>query len=303
MEVIYNIWDREITHCSNLKEAGLRCGVRNNAALIDYKQDVVWKKKDKFADVTFFTDRCLSFDIIDKVQSNTKIGWLMESRTYHPDSYNIVETVEDKLDFIFTHDDYLLSKDPNKYKFLAADWVGIEKESHNVHTKKNLISMIYSNKSSLDRMLRRHVAEKFKNKINLFGTGSPSGVLYIKSFSLNSYCFSVAMENNIADNYYTEKIIDCFITGNIPIYRGCNNIGDFFDKRGIITFNKIDELEDILNNISFSMYMDMLPYVKTNFELAKRYIDPDNLIRDFLVAIKKDISYNTREYFKYNEDP
>ena len=56
---------------------------------------------------------------------------------------------------------------PNKYKFLAADWVGIEKESHNVHTKKNLISMIYSNKSSLDRMLRRHVAEKFKNKINL----------------------------------------------------------------------------------------------------------------------------------------
>ena len=80
--------------------------------------------------------------------------------------------------------------------------------------------------------------------------------------------FSVVMENSIADNYYTEKIIDCFITGNIPIYRGCKNIGKFFDKRGIIEFNNIEDLRHILDSLTPQIYEEMLPYVKINFELA-----------------------------------
>jgi len=297
MSVTLNIWDREIDHCSNLKEAGLRCGIRNNAALIDYRQDVIWVKKQDNYNITVFTDRFLNKETVSSVNSNKKIGWLIEPRAQHPTNYRDIERVEGSLDFIFTHDEYLLNKSSNKYKFLPADWVCIERESHSVHTKSNLVSMIYSNKGELDRTLRGQVATSFKDKIELFGSGSSCGELDIKSFSLNSFCFSVAMENSIANNYYTEKIIDCFITGNVPIYRGCNNIGDFFDIRGIITFNKLSELEEIINNLTFTKYMDMLPYIQTNFGLAKQYIDPDNIIYSFIVAITKDASYDTRDCF------
>ena len=297
MDVTLNIWDKEIAHCSNLKEAGLRCGVRNNAISIDYQQDVIWVKKQDSCNITVFTDRFLNEDTISSVNSNKKIGWLLEPRAQHPTNYKDVESVEDSLDFIFTHDEYLLNKCSKKYKFLPADWVCIEKQSHKVHTKSNLVSMVYSHKGGLDRTLRGQVATTFKEKIKLFGSGSSHGELDIKSFSLNSFCFSITMENSIANNYYTEKIIDCFITGNVPIYRGCNNIGNFFDKRGIITFNELDELEEILNNLTFTKYMEMLPYVQTNFELAKQYIHPDNIIYSFIVAITKDAAYNTRDCF------
>ena len=297
MGIVYNIWDHEIAHCSNLKEAGLRCGVRDSSIAINYEQDITWTKKQDSADVTFFTDRCLVENIIDRVDSNIKVGWLIEPRAYHPNDYKSVELLENKLNFIFTHDDYLLRKNPDKYKFLAADWVCIEQESHRVHTKTNLLSMIYSNKGELDRTLRGQVATKYKEKINLFGTGTSSGQLNLKSFSLNPYCFSIAMENSIATNYYTEKIIDCFITGNVPIYRGCNNIGEFFDERGIITFNEIEELDSIIDELTFSKYMDMLPHINKNFEIAKKYINPDNLLNKFIVELRSDPSYNTKDYF------
>ena len=51
------------------------------------------------------------------------------------------------------------------------------------------------------------------------------------------------MENSIADVYYTEKILDCFLSGTIPIYWGTERINDRFDKSGIIM------LDDYLKNI------------------------------------------------------
>ena len=37
---------------------------------------------------------------------------------------------------------------------------------------------------------------------------------------LSSYKFSIAMENTEGDGYISEKIIDSFISGTIPIYYG-----------------------------------------------------------------------------------
>ena len=161
--------------------------------------------------------------------------------------------------------------------------------------------MIYSHKGGLDRTLRANVANKFKHNISLYGSGSPNGQLNIKSKSLNEYMFSVAMENSIAQNYYTEKILDCFITGNIPIYRGCANIGDYFDKRGIITFDTLEELENILNSITKKTYEDMLPYAKINYNLAKNYINPDNMLCRLIMECINDLTYKTKIPFIYEK--
>ena len=54
---------------------------------------------------------------------------------------------------------------------------------------------------------------------------------------LKDYCFSFAVENDIVPGYFTEKILDCFMTGTVPIYIGHEYIKSIFDERGIIFYN------------------------------------------------------------------
>lgn len=303
MEIKLNLWDNNVAHCSNIKEAGLRCGVRNNKIPIDYTQKFQWDKKQKtfsfthLKGVTIFTDKYLQADIINSVSSDVKIGLIFEPKGYDPQAYSNAESVEHLLDFIFTFDEYLLSKNPQKYKFYPADWVCIEKESNKIHPKNKLVSMTYSHKGGMDRTLRGEVANSFSYKLSLYGSGSPNGPLDIKSQSLNDYMFSIVMENSIANNYYTEKIIDCFITGNIPVYRGCKNIGKFFNKKGIIEFNDVQDLRHTLDSLSIEKYKEMMPYVKENFEIAKKYSNPDNILYDLILKCLNDINYKTINEF------
>ena len=84
--------------------------------------------------------------------------------------------------------------------------------------------------------------------------------------------FSIIIENSSDKNYFSEKLIDCFLAKTIPLYWGCYNISDFFDKSGIISFHTIEELIDILNNINFEeYYATHMNSVEKNFELAKPY--------------------------------
>ena len=46
---------------------------------------------------------------------------------------------------------------------------------------------------------------------------------------LNQYKFSIAMENSEGDGYITEKIIDSFISGTIPIYYGGYLVDEFIN--------------------------------------------------------------------------
>jgi hypothetical protein len=74
----------------------------------------------------------------------------------------------------------------------------------------------------------------------------------------------VVVENDLYDNYYTEKITDCFATGTIPVYMGSPTIGDVFNMDGIIQLDskfditmltedlynsKLDAVHDNLNRV------------------------------------------------------
>ena len=107
------------------------------------------------------------------------------------------------------------------------------------------------------------------------------------------------MENCIHDYYYTEKILDCFVTGNIPIFRGCKSIHKFFDTRGIIFWNTLDELDEILNTLSPELYESMLPYAEINYKLSKRYIDPDEVLCRMINNCIANPNFNTMKEFEY----
>lgn len=80
--------------------------------------------------------------------------------------------------------------------------------------------------------------------------------------------FHVAVENSRNLNYYTDKIVDCFATKTIPIYWGAPNIGDYFNKKGIITFENEEDLIEILNNLTEEDYKNRLEAVEENYILA-----------------------------------
>ena len=101
-----------------------------------------------------------------------------------------------------------------------------------------------------------------------------------KKSALDEYRFSIVIENSIQDTYFTEKIIDCFATKTVPIYYGTSKITDFFDKDGIILFNTVEELREILDNLTEQDYQKMSKSIDKNFDSYKYFIIPENYIFD-----------------------
>lgn len=84
--------------------------------------------------------------------------------------------------------------------------------------------------------------------------------------------FHIAIENTANTNYFTEKIMDCFLWKTLPIYYGCPNIHEFFDGSGIITFNTVDELIHICNTITPDDYFARFSSIEHNQREAQKYI-------------------------------
>ncbi|MDP3372003.1 MAG: hypothetical protein Q8S21_03845 [Candidatus Paracaedibacteraceae bacterium] len=94
--------------------------------------------------------------------------------------------------------------------------------------------------------------------------------------------FSIAIENCNQHNYFTEKVLECFMTLTIPIYIGCPNIGDYFDTRGILIARDIDDVIKIANSLTPETYAKMLPFALINQKKAQELLKlKDNYIRDF----------------------
>jgi len=114
---------------------------------------------------------------------------------------------------------------------------------------------------------------------NKGGVGRPDKIWGAKQKCYTESMFHIGVENVNYKNWYTEKIADSFVTKTIPIYRGCSNLEELgYDERGIIRFNTVPELIDIVNSLTPDLYDKMLPYIEHNYKevLTKRtkpYLD------------------------------
>ena len=85
--------------------------------------------------------------------------------------------------------------------------------------------------------------------------------------------FHIAIENCRSRYYFTEKLLDCFLTDTVPIYWGCRNVGDYFDARGIIQVESLEELITACNTATDSLYQQMAPAQARNRQGASQYLD------------------------------
>jgi len=212
--------------------------------------------------------------------SKNKIAWLIEPVCVAPQHYDYVRNNLMKFDYILTHEKTLLDLDYNT-KFIPFGCCWIPKEEQKVYDKSKNISVISSNKTFTDgHRLRHEVIQKFGDKMDVFGRSY--NPINFKIDGLKDYRFSVVIENCKRDYWFTEKLIDCFATGTIPIYWGCPSIGDFFNTDGMLIFDNMDELETILNDCNEDFYNSKLDVIRENFDKCKNFLLPVEHVYKFI---------------------
>ncbi|MCP9903235.1 hypothetical protein KBY72_12165 [Cyanobium sp. BA5m-21] len=167
------------------------------------------------------------------------------------------------------HENYKLV--PFSSNFLGANASNFHSFLIASHQKRKLCSMIVNLDHDLSKTgySFRNVAynvAKQKEFIDIYG--SSFNPIDLKLDGLAPYYFSIAMENSKEDFYFTEKIIDCFLTKTIPLYYGCPSISKIFDSRGILHFSDLNELQIILSNLSLDLYHELESYAEINFNIA-----------------------------------
>ncbi len=220
-------------------------------------------------EINLFVDRAI-YDIKKIKNKKKNYAWLLESKSIAPDLIdyfkNNIENLND-FELVFTHNLELLNLD-DKFKFLhpIGYWV-----SGNSNLKKTkLISMILSDKQyTKQQKVRNKFARQFESKIDIFGSGFH--YLSKKEIGLNNYYFSIVYENDLNDNYFSEKILDCFATKTIPIYSGSRNITKYFDKNGIIFIDEFD-----YEKLNYDVYNKKLQSVENNYNLVKNFKSPED---------------------------
>jgi len=200
-----------------------------------------------------------------------RVAWLKESPS-HTRKFS-VDLLRKSFDVVLTHRADLIRQGPPFYRVdFSANWIYPTKKLPVKYEKTKAVSFIGSIEHPRQGgyVLRQDVAQALqrRNDIDCYGKGI--NPIESKLAALQDYRFSIAMENVREDYYYTEKIIDCFLTETVPIYWGCPSISSVFDSRGIITFESLAELERVLADLSVERYLEILPYAKKNKELCQQ---------------------------------
>jgi hypothetical protein len=78
----------------------------------------------------------------------------------------------------------------------------------------------------------KHVDSCGRYMNNISCPGSWGSVEYIEF--MNDYKFMICFENKSQPNYFTEKLINAYYGGAIPIYWGCPNINDYVNMDAIL---------------------------------------------------------------------
>jgi len=107
--------------------------------------------------------------------------------------------------------------------------------------------------------------------------------------SFRPYQYAMCIENTSRENYFSEKITDCILNKTIPIYYGCSNIGDFYNKEGILQVKNADEMVKVINELTPEYYDSLSDIIEENYQRALKY-------KDYVGNVKNQIV----DIFKYN---
>ena len=209
----------------------------------------------------------------------TKIAWLIEPPAIDNNSYETILKTYKEYKYVLSSNNSLENKIDN-FKFCPTGGCWILEKERQLYDKSKLVSIIASSKTQTQGHIIRHgivqLAVERDYPLDVYGRGY--NPIDNKITGLKDYAFSFTIENSQLNYYFTEKLIDCFMTGTVPIYWGCPDIGKFFNTDGMIDLNDLKYIHDIWNILSFGLYNSKKKAIEENFELAKKYIVSEDYI-------------------------
>jgi hypothetical protein len=193
---------------------------------------------------------------------------------------------------IITYNDTVLKACPNaKRYFYGTTWIEPENYKNNDTThKKFQISHIAGSKkiNNASGHILRQIIHHSQHKLNQFPIvfyRSSRQQPHIKDYGSNPFIsedkiqlfkefqYAFVIENSRAENYFTEKLIDCLLMKTIPIYYGAPNIHTIFNTTGwiILETGSIKEINEKLAQLTAETYNTHYSVISENYATALKY--------------------------------
>lgn len=176
-----------------------------------------------------------------------KYGMLTESRVIAPKDYEVFykhKGLEKEFRYIFTYDEKILNEIENARFYPIAAGIWNQKMKEDLYKKKEEdLSILCSDKVMCTlHQFRLELARRCKKDRLAHTFGKFDGGSYIQSVdeSLDRFRFSIIIENDISDYYFSERLTSCFAAQTIPVYLGARKISQFFNPEGMILLKNAD---------------------------------------------------------------
>lgn len=151
--------------------------------------------------------------------------------------------------------------------------------------KSRHMSLIASGKRDLEgHQLRHRMVEYVREAgldVDVMGRGYQP--FEHKEEGLQSYRFSLVIENTREPHYFTEKLVDAALCRTVPIYWGCPNIATYFDTEGLIICETEEELRTQAARVTEADYTARETAIEANYQRA---IDHADYIKRAALAVK-----------------
>jgi hypothetical protein len=244
-----------------------------------------WYRGNEKRRVCVYTDSSLP-KVVSGID-DIKIAWLIEPRVINNTSYNFIENNHNLFDYIITYDQHLLSLG-EKFLFYPHCGCWIKPKDQMIYDKTKIVSIVSSNKTQTSGHKLRHsvISMTKNNNIELDVYGRVYNPIDYKLTAMKDYAFALVIENCKMDYYFTEKLIDAFTTGTVPIYWGCPSIGNFFNVDGMIIVDTLEDFRREMSNLSLERYENMKEAIADNLIRSKTYLLAEDWIYNNTNLIK-----------------
>jgi hypothetical protein len=228
-------------------------------------------KRDMPIHLAAFFSKSVLTDAVYDYPREMRIAVLTESPI--DACYREIDEVGRRFPLIYTHQRDLLARGgPFRPLLFGTNWLGIRDQAATEailleHPEKTAGTSFIGSLEHPDTgpyRVRREIAEYVLTRDDVDAFGKGIRPISGKREAIAPYRYSIAMENATADDYFSEKLVDCLLLETVPIYYGCPGIGDLFDPRGLISFSSREDLSQILDDLTPERYERMRPFVLAN---------------------------------------
>lgn len=216
-----------------------------------------WEMADP-QEARFVTDAMLKH-----AKGKGQVALLLESFFLHPEDY--ITAMQKPFDFVLTHNAYFAKNKGWLYYAKGGSW--IDHAAWGQREKNRKCSILLSPKNTMPgHKLANIIAKEFGHNIDVFGLHGTA----TKMEALADYQYSVVIEAERTEGFFSEKLIDCISVGTIPIYWGDPSISKIFNMDGILAFDDLDDFEQ-LGNFIYDIFPNQHKGINDNIRIAENY--------------------------------